>query len=109
MVVTQVVCPKRNQRLYFEKRPEPHGAHLMGHLWGALHVALMGRASWGTSDKKKKIMIMRMILIMIMIMLEILISADPSLVERARSAPHVSICIHGDRLNSYDPTSLELI
>ena len=37
-------------------------------------------------------------------------SADPSLVERARVAEHSSICIsHGDRWNSYDPTSFELI
>ena len=39
-----------------------------------------------------------------------LLSADPSLVERARVAEHSSICIsHGDRLTSYDPTSFELI
>ena len=40
----------------------------------------------------------------------LLLSADPSLVERARVAEHSSICIsHGVRLSSYDPTSFELI
>ena len=42
--------------------------------------------------------------------LDMMSSADPSLVERARLAEHSSICIsHDDRFSSHDPTSFELI